>query len=1072
MPKKQPQLAKLTRPRLHKAVARERLFSLLDEASEHKPAICVIGPPGAGKTTLVASWLDAHGIKGIWYQVDAGDADLATFFYYLGEAAKPFTRKGQRPLPLLTPEYLQDIEGFARRFFRELFARLPEEATLVLDNYQEVAPAHVFHPLIAQAVDEVPAGATLIAVSRRDPPDAYARLIANDNVRLVDWDDLKLTMDETQSIARSKANVEVGEIGRLHELCGCWAAGLTLLLEHERKGVAGLDSHHAEGVDAIFEYFATQIFDRVPRETQHFLVSTAFLPRVTVPVAKRLTGNAGAGAILEDLYRRHLFTHRRAGELQSYQYHALFQTFLKGRARQLLSAKEERALVQHAASLLEKYGLTDDAVLLYADADEWNSMARLIRESAPSLLAQGRGQTLREWIGMLPMERAEADPWLTYWLGASLIPVDQENARQRLEQAFARFQNETDLRGQALAACGVIDSYYYEWSDFRQMPRWITSLERVLEQGLAFDAPETELHVYSSLLIAMLYGQPGHPMLTACADRVMEMIGQDIDVNHRVMGGTFLLSYSALTCDLGRGKRVVETVQPLLSDPRVTPLNQLWWRTRLGHLLWNMTEYEAAETALRESEEIEQSHGLSGLRSITVLTLNYRLLVALGVADFRSARMHMQRTEAKADSRRPMSVWHRSWGKIQCELGAGNARPAFESSREAVTAAFDSGMTYIQVACLIASARGYADFGSHDEVMSDLNRARNLATETCFAYLESEILLTEAYSLLRHGHREKGLSCLASAMEHARTTRYAYHMRWCSTMPHLCAEALAAGIEVDYVREVIRKYRLRPPSREIAEWPWPVRVRTLGCFEIWLDGERLMFPGKAPRKPLALLKAIIALGGENVPEQKLSDAIWPGEEADTALKALDVNCVRLRKLLGRQDAIRVGDESVSLNPDRCWVDAWAFDQICDRAEGNGGAGKPSGSLLGQALSLYQGEFLPTEPDAPWAIKQRERLRGKFTRLVETVGARLEAAGDWEQAIDCYRRGLAADELGESFYQGLMRCYRALGRSAEAMSEYRRMRHLLSVVLGIAPSNVSQSLARTLQRDMPAQHDTP
>jgi ATP/maltotriose-dependent transcriptional regulator MalT len=100
MATKRPQLAKLTRPRLHNAVARVRLFALLEEAREHKPAICVVGPPGAGKTTLVASWLDARGIKGIWYQVDPGDADLATFFYYLGEAAKPFARKGQRPLPL------------------------------------------------------------------------------------------------------------------------------------------------------------------------------------------------------------------------------------------------------------------------------------------------------------------------------------------------------------------------------------------------------------------------------------------------------------------------------------------------------------------------------------------------------------------------------------------------------------------------------------------------------------------------------------------------------------------------------------------------------------------------------------------------------------------------------------------------------------------------------------------------------------------------------------------------------------------------------------------------------------
>lgn len=72
MPKRVSQLAKLTRPRLHKAVARERLFAKLDDAREHKPAVCVVGPPGAGKTALVASWLDARGIKDAWCKWDLG----------------------------------------------------------------------------------------------------------------------------------------------------------------------------------------------------------------------------------------------------------------------------------------------------------------------------------------------------------------------------------------------------------------------------------------------------------------------------------------------------------------------------------------------------------------------------------------------------------------------------------------------------------------------------------------------------------------------------------------------------------------------------------------------------------------------------------------------------------------------------------------------------------------------------------------------------------------------------------------------------------------------------------------
>src|SRR5262245_17287045 len=173
MPNPPPTLAKLTRPRLHGVVARERLFAMLD-AARHRPAACVVGPPGAGKTTLVASWLDARAIKGIWYQVDAGDTDAATFFHYLGLATAPFTRKGQRKLPALEPEYLQDVPGFARRFFRELFSRLPEGAALVLDNYQEIEPDNQVHEIVSGSVDELPPGRTLHAVSGRDPPNHYA----------------------------------------------------------------------------------------------------------------------------------------------------------------------------------------------------------------------------------------------------------------------------------------------------------------------------------------------------------------------------------------------------------------------------------------------------------------------------------------------------------------------------------------------------------------------------------------------------------------------------------------------------------------------------------------------------------------------------------------------------------------------------------------------------------------------------------------------------------------------------------------------------------------------------------
>src|SRR5689334_19292804 len=80
--RQQSQLAKLTRPRLHEAVNRVRLFQMLDRARERQ-IIWVCGPPGAGKTALVASYIEQARAPAIWYQLDNADSDPATFFYYL-----------------------------------------------------------------------------------------------------------------------------------------------------------------------------------------------------------------------------------------------------------------------------------------------------------------------------------------------------------------------------------------------------------------------------------------------------------------------------------------------------------------------------------------------------------------------------------------------------------------------------------------------------------------------------------------------------------------------------------------------------------------------------------------------------------------------------------------------------------------------------------------------------------------------------------------------------------------------------------------------------------------------------
>jgi len=382
---RQVSIAKVSRPRLSAVLIRKRLFAALDKGRSFS-AVWINGPGGSGKTTLAASYIDVRKLPCLWYQLDAGDSDIATFFYYMGLAAKRAAPRRKTPLPLFTKEYARGLPAFTKRYFEDLCSRLKPPFVIVLDGYQHIASDSLFHGVVRDALAVIPEGISVIINSRGMPPPELALLRTYKKIHYIEWEELKFSICEIRSLFRlgRKKGPEGEVLEQIFRLTMGWAAGLVLLTGRIKdRGLPAADLDRF-GQDELFEYFATELFEKIDASMQAFLLKSAFLSRISPPDAREMTGREDAAAVLASLSRNHFFTEQRSVSDPVYQYHPLFREFLLARARQTYTEEEVLGVMRQAAELLERSGQTEDAADLYRSSGDWGSLARLITAHAAS----------------------------------------------------------------------------------------------------------------------------------------------------------------------------------------------------------------------------------------------------------------------------------------------------------------------------------------------------------------------------------------------------------------------------------------------------------------------------------------------------------------------------------------------------------------------------------------------------------------------------------------------------------------------------------------------------------------
>ena len=1063
MAKGQLSLAKITPPRVSGILPRARLFRALDKKRSH-PLIWISGPAGSGKTTLVASYLQARKIPCLWYRTDEGDGDLATFFYYLGLGGKKVAPRIRKPLPLLTPEYLQGIPVFALRFLEDLFCRLGRPACLVFDNYHSVPLGSLFHEVMSEAFSAIPDGINVIAVSRQALPPALTGLHANGLVSLLGWEDLRLTLDETSRVVglRNRELRSKKLIGQLHSATNGWIAGLVLMLESLKQMI--LTSHDNLSREEIFAYFGGQFFFKLEPELRNFLTRTAFLPRITVKMAEELTGLPHAVDLLARLARDNNFTERQSSPEPVYRYHQLLREFLMERARADLASPDLAALIVQSAHLLEESGAVEEAAQLLLKTGDIGDMTRFVLAHAPALMAQGRHKVISEWLAAFPPEAVEASPWLLYWKGTCLMPEAPLQSTAYFEMAFRLFEEQHNDPGTLLAWSGAVDSILFAWDNFSPLHSWFEWLDCWLRDNRHFPSLEIEARVAVSVSGMFAWTIPSRPDTKEWMERALRLSRETGDISLQLQALTHSLMYFAWIGEIGFIRPAVEQARSIAHSHSASPLSLIVWKVAESRArLFLRTEPEASLELLRKGIELAEK---SGIRIFDNFLYGLAAGEALSKGDIVQAEDFLRKMEAIAP-RTPRALSN------HCQLTAGwihflrgNLDRALALAEEALQVSLECDVPFSEIAIRQFTAKVLNGRREYEEALDQVSVVKELISRMggspLFAYLT---LLDEAHFLSDEGKDKRALEALCSALAIGKAHDYktlAWHWQP-AVLAGLCAKALENDIETAYVQDLIRSLKLVPdsPPLGIESWPWPIRIYTLGRFELQRNGIPVEFSGKAQRKPLELLKALLAHGGQAVRGDVIADALWPEAMGDAAHHSFEVTLQRLRVLLGHPQALQLRDGRLTLDTHYCWVDLWAFDHLVDQVK-TGKSPDRACRAAQKAVGIYTGLFLADETDEPWVTHLRERLRSRFLTCIKWLGHYCEQTGRWEEALQYYQKGLEVDNLAEELYRLLMTCQFRLGRKGEALSTYMRCKSTLSLLLGTTPSAETERLYRTIK----------
>jgi len=428
-----------------------------------RPLTFLCAPAGFGKTTVLVDWLNSRRPNEdptaavAWCALDESDNEPIRFLRLLVMALRASGARVRRTLldVLGSPPH-PPLRAMLTPLVNDLVAS-GRKVILVLEDYQVIQHREV-HDGVAFLLENPSTLLHVVIVTQEDPPLPIPRLRMNDGVCEVRAADLRFTQDEVTAFVQEVMGRRLAseDLAALAARTDGWIGGLQLIvlsMPAQAEDVSGFITHLAGSRRHLFDYLTEEVLARQAPPIVTFLLHTAVLDRLSVPLCSAVLGAANLDETqsrLDEIERRNVFLIPLDENRHWYRYHHLFADLLRSRLRQTEPALFTE-LHRRASRWYEEQGLPHDAIQHALAAPDFDRAARLVGTHAMRSLALGEVHAVLQWCQRLPVALVQSEPRLGIAYAHALVFTSHQGRAeaqlQDVEQRLPPDSSSEEVRG-------------------------------------------------------------------------------------------------------------------------------------------------------------------------------------------------------------------------------------------------------------------------------------------------------------------------------------------------------------------------------------------------------------------------------------------------------------------------------------------------------------------------------------------------------------------------------------------------------------------------------------------------